>query len=70
MLYIIVECIREDDYIVDESSIVIVVSFQRPVYKALYMRRGICKFYKDYFRVFYPSLIDKSELIIVIKMYR
>ncbi len=69
MLYIIIECIREDDYIVDESSIVIVVNSQRLVYKALYIRRGIRESYKDHLRAFYLSLTDKSESIAMIKVY-
>ena len=70
MFYMIVECIREDDHIVDESSTVIVINFQYSVYKVLYMRREVCKSYKDYLRMFYPLLIDKNESIVVIRMYR
>jgi len=69
MFYIIIESIRKDDHIVDESSTVIVVSSQYPVYKALYIRRGVCKSYKDYFRMFYSSLINKDKSIAVIKIY-
>jgi len=48
----------------------IAMSFQRPVYEALYIRKGVRKSYKDHLRTFYPSLTDKSESIAVIKMYR
>ncbi len=66
----IVEYIREDNYIVDESSIIIVVNFQCPIYKTLYIRRGVCEFYKDYLRTFHPSLTNKSESIAIIRIYR
>ena len=69
MLYIIVEYIRENNYVVDKNSTIIVINFQYPVYKALYIRRGIYKSYKNHFRTFYPSLIDKSESIVIIKVY-
>ncbi|SRR6266566_8787356 len=70
MFYIIIEYIRKDDYIVDKSSIIIVINFQHSIYKTLYIRKRVRKSYKDYFRTFYPSLINKNELIIVIKVYR
>jgi len=69
MLYMIVERVREDDYVVDESSIVIAVSSQRPVYEALCVRRGVRESYEDYLRAFYLLLIDKSESIAVIRVY-
>ncbi len=70
MFYIIVEYIWENDYVVDKSSIIIVVNFQRSVYKILYIKRGIYKSYKDYFRTFYPLLTNKNESIVMIKIYR
>ncbi len=66
----IVECIRENDYIVDKSSIIIIMNFQRPIYKVLRIKRRIYKSYKDYFQMFYPSLTDKSKSIAVIKVYK
>ena len=48
----------------------IIINFQRPVYKTLYIRKGVCEFYKDYFRTFHPLLINKNESIVMIKMYR
>ena len=69
MFYIIIENIRKDDYIVDKNSTMIVISFQRPVYKTLYIKRGVRKSYEDYFRTLYSLLIDKSESIAVIKVY-
>ncbi len=35
----------------------------------LYVKRGVCKSYKDHLRMFHPLLIDKNESIAVIKMY-
>ncbi len=69
MFYIIVEYIQEDNHVVDKSSTVIIISFQRLVYKVLYIKKRIYKSYKDHLRIFYPSLIDKSESIAVIRMY-
>jgi len=65
----IIEGVRKDDHVVDESSTVIVVSFQCPVYKTLYIKKGIRESYKDYFRTFYSSLTDKGKSIVVIKVY-
>jgi len=65
----IVENVRENDYVVDINSIVIVVNFQRPVYEVLYVKRGVCESYKNYLRTFYLLLIDKNELIVIIKIY-
>ncbi|SRR6266699_7332921 len=70
MLYIIVEYIRENNYIVDKNSIMIVINFQRPVYKTLYIKKRIYKSYKDYLRIFYLSLINKNESIAMIKVYK
>ena len=61
---------EKDDYIVNESSTMIVINFQYPIYKVLYIRRRVCKSYKDYLQTFYPSLIDKNESIAVIKVYK
>ncbi len=69
MFYMIVERIREDDYIVDKNSIMIIISSQRPVYKVLCIKKGGCKSYKNYLRTFYFSLINKSESIAMIKIY-
>jgi hypothetical protein len=66
----IIKNIKKDNYIVDESSIIIAIGFQRPVYKTLYIRRRVCESYKDYLRTLYSSLIDKDESIAIIKMYR
>ena len=70
MFYIIIEGIRKDDYIVDESSIVIIINFQHPVYKILYIKRRVYKSYKDYLRTFYSLLTDKDESIVMIGMYK
>ena len=66
----IIESITKNDYIVDKSSIIIAINSQRPVYKTLYIRRGVRESYKDYLRTFYLLLIDKSESIAMIKIYR
>jgi len=65
----IIENVRKDDHVVDENSTMIVVSFQRPVYKALYIGRGVCESYKDHLRTFYSSLIDKGKSIAMIRVY-
>ncbi len=70
MFYIIVEYIREDDYIVDENSIMIIMNSQHPIYKVLYIKREVCKFYKNYLRMFHFLLIDKNESIAIIKIYK
>ena len=35
----------------------------------LYIRKEVYKFYKNYLRTFHSSLIDKSESIVMIKIY-
>src|SRR6266699_287273 len=69
MFYIITERIRENDYIIDKNSIIIAINFQYPVYKTLYIRKGVRESYKNHFRTFYPSLTNKSKSIVVIKIY-
>jgi hypothetical protein len=63
---IIFEKVREDRYIVDKSFAIFSMLFQRPIYEALYIRRGVRISYKDYVRAFYPSLADEGETILVI----
>src|SRR6266566_2457296 len=70
MLYIIIENIRKDNYIVDKNSIIITINFQHPVYKTLYIRKKIHKSYKDHLRIFHFSLTNKSKSIAIIKIYR
>src|SRR6266699_2697467 len=70
MLYIIIKYIQEDNYIVDENSIMIVINFQHSVYKTLYIKKGVCKFYKNYLQTFHLSLTNKNKSIIIIKIYR
>ncbi len=48
----------------------VIISFQRPVYKTLYIKKRIREFYKNYLRTLYFSLIDKNKSIIIIKVYR
>ncbi len=36
----------------------------------LYIKKGVYKSYKNYFRTFYLSLINKNESIVVIKVYK
>ena len=69
MFCVIIEGVRKDDYVVDENSTVIVISFQRPVYKALYIGRGVRESYEDHLRTFHSSLIDKDKSIAIIKIY-
>ena len=66
----IIENVRKDNHIINKSSIIIVISFQRPIYKMLYIKKRVYKSYKNHFRMFYPLLIDKSESIAVIKIYK
>jgi len=48
----------------------IAISFQRPVYKTLHIKKGIRKSYKNHLRTFYSSLTDKNESIAMIKIYK
>ena len=66
MFDIIFERVREDRYIVDKSSTILSMLLQRPIYKTLYIQRGVRIFYKDYIQMFYLSLADESETILVI----
>ena len=69
MFYVIIKNIKKDDYIVDKNSIMIVINFQRPVYKALYIGKRIRESYKDHLRTFHSSLTDEGKSIVVIKIY-
>ena len=68
MFNVIFERVREDRYIVDENSVILSIFFQRPIYKALYIQKRVYIFYKDYIRMFYPSLANKGETISIIWM--
>ncbi|SRR6266566_8029766 len=70
MFYIIVKYIRKDNHIVDKSSTMIVISFQHPVYKTLYIKKGIRKSHKNHLRMFHLSLTDKNKSIAIIKIHR
>jgi len=48
----------------------ITINFQRSVYKTLYIRKGICKSYKDHFRTFHSLLINKDKSIAMIRVYK
>jgi len=65
----IIEGIRKDDYVVDKSSIMIAVNSSHPVYKTLYIKRGVCKSYEDHLRTLHSLLTDKDESIAVIRVY-
>ncbi len=47
----------------------IVINFQCPIYKTLYIKKRVRKSYKDYLRTFYSSLTDKDKSIVVIEIY-
>ncbi len=66
----IIEGIRKDDHIVDKSSIMIVINFQYPVYKMLYIGKEIYKSYKDYLRMFHFLLTNEDKSIIMIRIYK
>jgi len=66
----IIEGIRKDDHIVDKSSIMIVINFQYPVYKMLYIGKEIYKSYKDYLRMFHSLLTNEDKSIIMIRIYK
>ena len=64
------ENVEKDNYIVDKSSVISIINFQRLVYKTLYIKWRIRISYKDYLQIFYSSLVDKDESIAVIWIYR
>ncbi len=43
---------------------------QRPVYKALRIKKRIRESYENHLRTFYPSLTNKNKSIAVIRVYR
>ena len=48
----------------------VIISFQRPVYKTLYIRKEVYEFYKDHLRTFYFSLTIENESITMIGIYK
>ncbi len=48
----------------------IVINFQCLIYKILYIKKRVRESYKDHLQTFHLLLIDKSESIAVIRIYR
>jgi|SRR6266699_610963 len=70
MLYIILESVGKNDYIVNKNSAMSIINSQCSVYKTVYIKWRIYISYKDHLRTFYFSLVDKSKSITVIQIYK
>ena len=61
--------IKENDNVIDENTVVVVMFFQRSIYKTLYIWKGIYIIYETDIRTFYSLLIDENKTVSIIGIY-
>ncbi len=61
--------IKENDNVIDENTVVVVMFFQRSIYKTLYIWKGIYIIYETDIRTFYSLLIDENKTVFIIGIY-